>query len=232
MHLPVYWSRRRLRRRRLGVRPGGSAVERPARRTPGHVTGWHLISPALSYAAVHRAACAPGPDCPASPATLRGGGGARGAQGFAGPRTGKRVMARNGERVTVIGTHPPGRSHEHERGPQREWEGSAGARTVAHRSAAARSECPRARGRPAARRHRPGRDTDQATHPGQEIIYILEGSLEYQIEGQPISTCHAGDALTVPAGAIHAVRNTGSGSAAELATYVVEKGKPVLTLAE
>jgi quercetin dioxygenase-like cupin family protein len=70
------------------------------------------------------------------------------------------------------------------------------------------------------------------THPGQEIIYILEGSLEYQIEGQPISTCHAGDALTVPAGAIHAVRNTGSGSAAELATYVVEKGKPVLTLAE
>ena len=70
------------------------------------------------------------------------------------------------------------------------------------------------------------------THPGEEIIYILEGSLEYQIEGQPTRTCHAGDALTVPAGAIHAVRNTGSGNAAELATYVVEKGKPVLTLAE
>jgi quercetin dioxygenase-like cupin family protein len=70
------------------------------------------------------------------------------------------------------------------------------------------------------------------THPGEEIIYILEGSLEYQIEGQPTRTCHAGDALTVPAGAIHAVRNAGSGNAAELATYVVEKGKPVLTLAE
>jgi len=70
------------------------------------------------------------------------------------------------------------------------------------------------------------------THPGEEIIYILEGSLEYQIEGQPARRCHAGDALTVPAGAVHAVRNAGSGNAAELATYVVEKGKPALTLAE
>jgi quercetin dioxygenase-like cupin family protein len=70
------------------------------------------------------------------------------------------------------------------------------------------------------------------THPGEEIIYILEGSLEYQIEGQPARTCHAGDAPTVPAGAIHAVRNAGSGNAAELATYVIEKDKPVLTLAE
>jgi quercetin dioxygenase-like cupin family protein len=70
------------------------------------------------------------------------------------------------------------------------------------------------------------------THPGEEIIYILEGSLEYQIEGQRPKTFNAGEALTVPAGVIHAVRNAGSGKAAELATYVVEKGKPLLTLAE
>jgi quercetin dioxygenase-like cupin family protein len=70
------------------------------------------------------------------------------------------------------------------------------------------------------------------THPGEEIIYILEGSLEYQIEGQPPRTCNAGDALTIPAGAVHAVRNTGSANAAELATYVVEKGRPVIALAE
>jgi oxalate decarboxylase/phosphoglucose isomerase-like protein (cupin superfamily) len=66
----------------------------------------------------------------------------------------------------------------------------------------------------------------------EEIIYVLEGSLKYQIEGQPTRTCNAGDALTVPAGAVHAVRNAGSGNAAELATYVVEKGKPVLTPVE
>jgi quercetin dioxygenase-like cupin family protein len=38
-------------------------------------------------------------------------------------------------------------------------------------------------------------------HPGEEIIYILAGSLEYQIEGQPTRTCNAGETLTVPAGA-------------------------------
>jgi quercetin dioxygenase-like cupin family protein len=70
------------------------------------------------------------------------------------------------------------------------------------------------------------------THPGEEIIYILEGSLEYQIEGQLPKTFGAGDALTVPAGVVHAVRNVGNGNAAELATYVVEKGKPLLTPAE
>ena len=70
------------------------------------------------------------------------------------------------------------------------------------------------------------------THPGEEIIYILEGSLEYQIEGQPPTTFSAGGALTIPAGVVHAVRNVGSGNAAELATYVVEKGKPLLALAE
>jgi quercetin dioxygenase-like cupin family protein len=103
---------------------------------------------------------------------------------------------------------------------------------VAHRSAAAGSQRPRARGRPVAHRHRPGSATGQAHASGEEIIYVLEGSLEYQIEGQPPKTFNAGDALTVPAGAVHAVRNVGSGNAAELATYVVEKGKPLLTLAE
>ena len=70
------------------------------------------------------------------------------------------------------------------------------------------------------------------THPGEEIIYILEGSLEYQVDGQPTRTYNARDALTVPAGIIHAVRNVGSGNAAELATYVVEKGKPLITVVD
>jgi quercetin dioxygenase-like cupin family protein len=43
------------------------------------------------------------------------------------------------------------------------------------------------------------------THPGEEIIYVLEGPLEYQIDGQPTRVYNAGEALTVPAGAIHAV---------------------------
>ena len=63
-------------------------------------------------------------------------------------------------------------------------------------------------------------------------VYVLEGSLEYQVEGQPTRTFHAGDALTVPAGAVHAVGNVGRGNAAVLSTDVVEKGEPLLALAE
>jgi len=66
------------------------------------------------------------------------------------------------------------------------------------------------------------------THPGEEIIYVLEGTLEYQVEGQPPKTLKAGDVLFIPAGTIHSARNVGTGHAAELATYIVEKEKPLL----
>jgi quercetin dioxygenase-like cupin family protein len=69
-------------------------------------------------------------------------------------------------------------------------------------------------------------------HPGEEIIYVLEGTLEYEIDGQPPTRVSAGEALMVPAEAVHAVRNVGDGNATELATYVVEKGRPLLNLAE
>jgi quercetin dioxygenase-like cupin family protein len=78
----------------------------------------------------------------------------------------------------------------------------------------------------------PGAAFPKHSHPGEEIIYVLQGSLEYQLQGRPPVTLKAGDVLFVPAGTIHAARNVGSGTASELATYVVEKGKPLLTLAE
>jgi quercetin dioxygenase-like cupin family protein len=69
------------------------------------------------------------------------------------------------------------------------------------------------------------------THPGEEIIYVLEGTWEYEIAGKTVRA-EAGDVLFVPAGAIHSARNAGAGNAAELATYIVEKGKPLLTLVD
>jgi quercetin dioxygenase-like cupin family protein len=65
-------------------------------------------------------------------------------------------------------------------------------------------------------------------HPGEEIIYIVEGSLEYEIEGSEPRTYTAGEALTVPAETVHAVQGDGT----ELATYVVEEGKPFIVLAD
>ena len=75
----------------------------------------------------------------------------------------------------------------------------------------------------------PGVAFGRHTHPGEEIIYVLDGSLEYDIEGKPPMTLKAGEVLFIPAGAVHAAKNIGSGNGAELATYVVEKGKPLLT---
>jgi quercetin dioxygenase-like cupin family protein len=69
-------------------------------------------------------------------------------------------------------------------------------------------------------------------HPGEEIIYVLEGSLEYQVEGQLPKTVNAGDVFFVPAETVRAAKNVGSGNAAELATYIVEKGKPLLVPTE
>ncbi len=76
----------------------------------------------------------------------------------------------------------------------------------------------------------PGAAFGRHTHPGEEIIYVIEGSLEYEIEGKPPVTLKAGDVLFVPAGTIHAAKNVGSTNAGELATYILEKGKPPLTL--
>jgi quercetin dioxygenase-like cupin family protein len=78
----------------------------------------------------------------------------------------------------------------------------------------------------------PGVAFGKHTHPGEEIVYVLEGSLEYQVEGRPPVTLEAGEVLFIPAGTIHAAKNAGSVNAAELATYIVEKGKPLVTLVE
>jgi len=77
----------------------------------------------------------------------------------------------------------------------------------------------------------PGVASPKHTHPGEEIIYLLEGTMEYDVEGKPPVTLKVGDVLFIPAGTVHLAKNVGSGNGAELATYIVEKGKPLITLA-
>jgi quercetin dioxygenase-like cupin family protein len=76
----------------------------------------------------------------------------------------------------------------------------------------------------------PGAAFPRHRHPGEEIIYVSEGSLEYEVEGKPPVVLKAGEVLFIPAGTIHAAKNTGTVSGAEIATYVVEKGKPLTEL--
>jgi len=73
----------------------------------------------------------------------------------------------------------------------------------------------------------PGASFPRHKHPGEEIIYVLEGTVEYDLDGKPPIALKAGDVLFVPAGVVHAAKNLGSTPAAELGTYVVKKGKPL-----
>ncbi len=77
----------------------------------------------------------------------------------------------------------------------------------------------------------PGVTAPAHWHPGEEIIYVLEGTLEYRVAGSAPVTLRPGEVLFVPARAVHSATNVGDGLGAELATYVVEKGQPLLVLA-
>jgi len=76
----------------------------------------------------------------------------------------------------------------------------------------------------------PGVLAPKHNHPGEEIVYVLEGLLEYQLEGKPPVTLKAGDVLFIPSGVPHSAKNVGKTNGAELATYIVEKGKPLVKM--
>ena len=77
----------------------------------------------------------------------------------------------------------------------------------------------------------PGVLAPRHSHPGEEIVYVIEGTLEYRLDGKPPVTLKAGEVLFIPSGAIHSAKNVGKDNAAELATYIVKKGRPLSVLA-
>src|ERR1700733_8442423 len=56
----------------------------------------------------------------------------------------------------------------------------------------------------------PGAVAPWHSHPGEELIYVPEGVLEFQIRGQAPVTLKAGDVFFIPAGAVHMARNPGA----------------------
>jgi quercetin dioxygenase-like cupin family protein len=69
------------------------------------------------------------------------------------------------------------------------------------------------------------------THPGPESGYMLEGEMTLLVQGQPDKVVKTGESYTVPPGAIHDAK-TGPAGAKVIATYVVEKGKPLASPAQ
>ena len=67
------------------------------------------------------------------------------------------------------------------------------------------------------------------THAGEEVSYVLEGTLLLLIDGQPPREVKAGEGFVVPAGMVHDAKVAGDKPVKVLATYIVEKGKPLAT---
>ncbi|MCH4545917.1 cupin domain-containing protein [Rhizobium changzhiense] len=78
----------------------------------------------------------------------------------------------------------------------------------------------------------PGVLAPNHSHPGEEVAFVLEGTLEYQLEGSEPVTLKAGQSLFIPTGVAHSAKNVGSGKASELATYIVRKGAPLVVPAK
>jgi len=75
----------------------------------------------------------------------------------------------------------------------------------------------------------PGATVGGHTHPGEEAGYILEGTILLEQTGKPVVSLGLGQAFFIPAGTVHNATNKGSALARVLATYIVEKGKPLAT---
>ncbi len=68
------------------------------------------------------------------------------------------------------------------------------------------------------------------THPGEEVGYIVAGTVEMRIEDRPTLTLHAGDPFLIPPRVPHNALDLGPDTGRMLSTYIVEPGQPLATL--
>ncbi|PDS74611.1 cupin domain-containing protein [Rhizobium sp. L43] len=78
----------------------------------------------------------------------------------------------------------------------------------------------------------PGVLAPNHSHPGEEVAFVIEGTLEYQLEGRQPVILKPGQSLFIPSGTVHSAKNVGSGKASELATYIVRKGETLVVPAK
>jgi quercetin dioxygenase-like cupin family protein len=73
----------------------------------------------------------------------------------------------------------------------------------------------------------PGANIARHTHPGIESTYVMEGSFELPIQGQPTKMVKAGDAFQVPPETPHAGGKPPAEKCRLMINYIVQKGKPL-----
>ena len=67
-------------------------------------------------------------------------------------------------------------------------------------------------------------------HPGEEVGYIVEGTVRMEVEGAETVTLRAGDPFLIPPRTSHNATDLGPGTGRMLSTYLVERGEPIATL--
>jgi quercetin dioxygenase-like cupin family protein len=74
-----------------------------------------------------------------------------------------------------------------------------------------------------------GEESGWHTHPGEEIGYILAGTVQMMIQGQPTLTLHVGEPFLIPPRTPHNALDLGPETGMMLSTYIVEIGQPLAT---
>ena len=67
------------------------------------------------------------------------------------------------------------------------------------------------------------------THPGTALVYVQEGAITLDYDGRPTVTYKVGESFLVEAGRVHEGMNRGNIPVKAIATFIVEKGKPMTT---
>jgi quercetin dioxygenase-like cupin family protein len=67
-------------------------------------------------------------------------------------------------------------------------------------------------------------------HPGEEVGYIVAGTVQMSIEDRPTLILNAGDPFLIPPRVPHNALDLGPDTGRMLSTYIVEQGQPLATL--
>jgi quercetin dioxygenase-like cupin family protein len=70
------------------------------------------------------------------------------------------------------------------------------------------------------------------THPGEEVGFIVAGTVEMMIRGQETLSLHAGDGFLIPPRTPHNALDVGPEPGRMLSTYIVEVGQPLATFVQ
>jgi quercetin dioxygenase-like cupin family protein len=77
-----------------------------------------------------------------------------------------------------------------------------------------------------------GAESGWHQHPGEEVGYILAGTVRMMIEGRQTLTLETGDGFLIPPRTPHNAQDVGPGTGRMLSTYLVDTGEPLATLVD